>query len=51
MKSVVMPLSQCARSCALSPNSVLAVSGFDDGSLKVGLYIMRPQLNQSDKYF
>ena len=30
-----MPLSPCARSCALSPDGSLAVAGFDDGSLKV----------------
>ena len=30
-----MPLSPCARSCALSPDGRLAVAGFDDGSLKV----------------
>ena len=35
MKSTVMPLSACARSCALSPDGSLAVAGFDDGSMKV----------------
>ena len=35
MKSLVAPLSPCARSCALSPDGTLAAAGFDDGSLKV----------------
>lgn len=35
MKSLVVPLTHCARSCALSPKGDMAVAGFDDGSLKV----------------
>ncbi len=35
MKSIVVPLNACARSCALSPDGSLAVAGFDDGGLKV----------------
>jgi len=35
LKSLVAPLSPCARSCALSPDGTLAAAGFDDGSLKI----------------
>ena len=35
LKSAVMPLSPCARSCALSPDGSFAAAGFDDGSLRV----------------
>ena len=38
LKSEVMPMNHCARSCALSPDGLLAVAGFDDGSMKVGVY-------------
>lgn len=35
LKSTVLPLSPCARSCALSPDGSVVAAGFDDGSLKV----------------
>ena len=35
LKSTVLPLSPCARSCALSPDGSLVAAGFDDGSLQV----------------
>ena len=41
MRSDVVPLNACARSCALSPDGSLAVAGFDDGGLKVVTYICR----------
>ena len=35
MNSLLVPLTPCARSCALSADGGMAVAGFDDGSLKV----------------
>lgn len=35
MNSLLVPMTPCARSCALSVTGDMAVAGFDDGSLKV----------------
>lgn len=37
MKSTPIPMLECARSCALSPDGSLVAAGFDDGALRVQL--------------